>query len=82
MPVCGPAEGGADLWDFTVSTGTETVSYVDQMVLGQLVVGLRDKQITREILKEATIKGIKTSKLVLRHVEQLVQVREQAAISD
>ena len=48
------------------------------MVLGQLVAGLRNKQITREILKEPAINGIKTSKLVPCHVKQLVQVKEQA----
>ena len=32
----------------------------------------------RENLKGAAIKGIRTSKLVLRHIEQLVQVKEQA----
>ena len=43
----------ANLWDFTVGFGTDAVSYVNQMVLGRLVAGLRDKQITREILEEA-----------------------------
>ena len=46
-------KGAADLCNFTVGSGTEAVSYVDQMVLGRLVAGLRDKQITREILEEA-----------------------------
>ena len=43
----------ANLWDFTVGFGSDAVSYVNQMVLGRLVAGLRDKQITREILEEA-----------------------------
>ena len=71
-------KGAADLCDFTVGSGTDTVFYVDQMVLGRLVAGLRDKQITREILDEAVTRGIKTSKLKLCHIEQLVQVKEQA----
>ena len=72
--VRGSAEGAADLFNFTVGYSIQTISYVDQMVLGQLVVPLRDKQIMREILEEAAIKGIKTSKLVLCLVKQLVQV--------
>ena len=51
----------ANLVDFTVGSSTETVSYVNQMVLEQILAGLRDKQITREILQEAAIKGFKTS---------------------
>ena len=46
-------KGAADLCNFTGGSGTNVVSYVDQMVLGRLVAGLRDKQITREILEEA-----------------------------
>ena len=38
-----------------VHSGEDRV--VDQMVLGRLVAGLRDKQIVKEILEEAAIKG-------------------------
>ena len=48
------------------------------MVIGQLVAGLRNKQITKEILEEAASKEVKTNKLVLCNVEQMVQVKEQA----
>ena len=71
-------KGAVDLCNFTVGSGIEAVSYVNQMVLGQLVAGLRDKQITREILEEAATKGLRSSKLQLSQVEKLVQVKEQA----
>ena len=35
-------KGAAELCDFMVGSGIETVSYVDQMVLGRLVDGLRN----------------------------------------
>ena len=47
-------------------------------VLGGLLAGLRDKQITKEILEEAATKGLQTDKLQLCHVKRLVQVKEQA----
>ena len=71
-------KGAADLCDFMVGSGEATVSYIDQMVLGQLVAGLRDKEIKREIMEKAGIKGIKTSKLILRQVERLVRIKKQA----
>ena len=71
-------KGAVDLCNFTVGSGIEAVSYVNQMVLGRLVTGLRDKHITREILGEAATKGLQTDKLQLCHVERLVQVKEQA----
>ena len=61
-----------------VGSGEATVSYIDQMVLGQLVAGLRDKEFKREIMEKAGIKGIKTSKLILRQVERLVRIKKQA----
>ena len=61
-------KGAADLCDFMVHSGEDRVSYVDQMVLGRLVAGLRDKQIVKEILEEAAIKGLPTSRMVLRHI--------------
>ena len=57
-----PLKGAAYTCDFTVGSGTRAVSYIDEMVLGRLVVSLRDKQITREILKEAATKGLQASK--------------------
>ena len=69
-------KGAADLCNFTVSYGNETISYADQMVLGGLVAGLRDKQITKEILEEAATKGLQTDKLQLCHVKRLVQGKE------
>ena len=71
-------KGAADLCDFTVSSVHKVISYVNHMVKGQLVAGLREKQITREILKEAATKGLQSSKLQLSQVEKMVQVKEQA----
>ena len=71
-------KGAADLCDFTVSPGHKAISYANQMVKGQFVTGLSDKQITREILKEAATKGLQSSKLKRSQVEKLVQVKEQA----
>ena len=71
-------KGAADQCNFTVVSGHEAISYVDQMVLGQLGAGLRDKQITREILEEAATKGLQSSKLQLSQVKKLVQVKKQA----
>ena len=69
-------KGAAHLCNFTVSSGSDTISYADQMVLGGLVAGLRDKQITKEILEEAATKGLQTDKLQLCHVKRLVQGKE------
>ena len=44
-------KGAANLCNFKVSSGTETVSYADQMVLDRLVTSLRDQQITKETLR-------------------------------
>ena len=63
--------GAADLCDFTVPDG-ET-NYADQMVLGRLVAGHRDKEIAKAVLEESAIKGIRTSRLVLRQVEKLIK---------
>ena len=68
--------GAADLCDFTVPDG-ET-NYADQMVLGRLVAGHRDKEIAKAVLEESAIKGIRTSRLVLRQVEKLIEVKETA----
>ena len=61
-----------------IGSGVDTVSYVDQMVLGQLMEGLRDRQTTRETIKEAAMMGTWSSDILLIHVKQLVQVKEQA----
>ena len=68
----------ADLCNFMVSSAANTVSYVDQRVLGRLVTGLKDKQITREILQEVATKEPQTGKLQLCHIKRLAQVKDQA----
>ena len=45
-------KGAANLCDFTVTSGTETFSYVVHMVMGRLVAGLRDKNIMKEIFEK------------------------------
>ena len=40
--------------------------------------GLKNKDITREIIESAAIKDTKTSRLILREVEELIQVKEQS----
>ena len=65
-------KGAADLSDFTVGSGITAVSYADRMVLGRLVAGLKDKQITREILEDAATRD----QLHLSQVEKLVKVKE------
>ena len=69
-------KGAANLCNFTVPDG-ET-SYADQMVLGRLVAVHPDKEIARAVLEKSAIKGIQTSRLVLRQVEKPKEVKETA----
>ena len=69
-------KGAADLCKLTVPDG-ET-SYADQIVLGRLLADHQVKEITRVVPEKSIIKGIHTSRLVLRQEEKLMEVKETA----
>ena len=52
--------------------------FSNQMITGRLVAGLKNKDITREIIESAAVKKTKPSRLILREVEELIQVKEQS----
>ena len=52
--------------------------FTNQMITGRLMAGLKDKNITREIIESAAIKKTKISRLVLCKVKELIQVKEQS----
>ena len=52
--------------------------FKDQMVTYRLVAVLKNKDITKEIIELAAINKTRTSRLILREVEELIQVKEQS----
>ena len=71
-------KAAAKLCDFTIGSGDGKILFKDQMVTDRLVAVLKNKDITKEIIELAAINKTRTSRLILREVEELIQVKEQS----
>ena len=68
----------AELCNFTIGSQEGKIFFGNQMITGRLMAGLKNKDITREIIESAAVKKTKPSRLILREVEELIQVKEQS----
>ena len=71
-------KAAAKLCNFTIGSGEGKILFGNQMITGRLLAGPKNKDITREIIESAAVKKTKPSRLILREVEELIQVKEQS----